>query len=268
MKSKLTVFLLSLVLAGSLSADELDGRQIMAESERLYNASSEQFVITMTLFDGLVQNSHPDKTIIMRMWLMNQSNPQGVNLQSSLIKITGPASLSGMGVLTVQQSETESLQKIYIPEIGTRTIGSNKKSDRFMTSDITFGDLEPEVLSRWTYTRQPDQVLDGTTCFVLEAVPVNPDDVQNYGYQRRILWLSQNSYFVLKIEYYDQEGQLAKIQLNQDIVQSGEYWRANRLVFQNRARNHLTVLNFSERQINPDLSDGFFSERYLEREVR
>lgn len=263
MKSKLILIMLMCLLSVPALAD-LTARQIMEQEESRYNATTESFKITMTLSKDLDRQNQPYRTIEMYMWLANQAN-----LQSSLIKVASPASLRGMGVLTIQESVSQTLQTLYMPEIGTRTIASNKKSDRFMgVSDITFGDLEPEVLERWTYTRLPDQILDGQTCFILEAVPVNQDDVRNYGYQKRIIWLNQANYFILKIEYYDQEGQLAKVQLNQEIIQVNGFWRANRIVVQNLSRDHLTVLTFSERQINPQFPDNFFSERYLERDIQ
>lgn len=263
-KSSLILVICLFFVSAIAYGTEMTGRQIMAEEESRYNAATESFIITMTVHNGLDPEKRPYRTIEMYMWLRNQNS-----LQSSLIKVASPASLRGMGVLTVQESVNQTLQTLYIPEIGTRTIASNKKSDRFMgVSDITFGDLEPEVLERWNYTRLPDQVLDGQTCFVLEAVPVNQADIRNYGYQKRVIWLSQSNYFILKTEYYDQEGQLAKIQLNQAIVQVNGFWRADRIVVQNLSRDHLTVLTFSERKINPQLDEDFFSERYLKRDIQ
>ncbi len=266
MKGKLLLILLVCFLAWpvwSQDFDSMQARQIMDQEEKLYNAASESFVIHMALISGLDDQAKPDRVITMQMWLANQAN-----LQSSLLKVSAPATLQGMGVLTVQKSASQTFQQLYLPEIGTRIIGSSKKSDRFMASDITFGDLEPEVLDRWEYLRLPDEVLNSQNCYVLEARPRDSQDIGNFGYSRRKIWLQPNNYFILKMEYYDPEGQLAKIQLNQDIVRVGEYWRSNRMVVQNLSARHLTVLTFSERKIKPVFPENFFSQRYLEMDLQ
>jgi len=261
MKTKI-IFLIVLLFTNIVmaQADQQTGQQIMQIEEQRYNAQTESFYIIMQLISGSDPQANPDREITMWMWLQNNDS-----MQSSLIKIKSPADLKNSGVLTIQESVSQTNQWLYLSALGyTRQIVANNKADKFMTSDITYGDLEPEVLSRWNYERQADQVIDGQTCNVIEAVPRNQQDIQNYGYSKRILYVQQSNYFLIRIDYYDQEGQLAKIQYNQDIVQINGFWRANKIIVHNLLADHITVLNFSQRQINPQFPQGFFSKRYLE----
>ena len=249
------VLLASLVLAAS------DGRQLMVEEEARYNAPTEYFQIRMQLINGLNESSKSQQELNLEMWLQNQNQ-----LQSSLLRIISPADLKGMAVLTVQESATQSNQWIYLPDSGlTRRIASSSKSDKFMGSDLTFGDLEPETLDRWDYQLIGEEPVNEAKCWLIEAKPRNPRDVKDYGYSRRKIWLRQNNYFVVKIEYYDREGVLTKTQFNQQLVQTGNYWRANRLVVQNWAAKHLTILTFSSRQFNLKLPADFFTTASFER---
>ena len=208
---KVKIVLLTLLLVSNLAMAQT-GQQIMQTEEQTYNAQTESFLINMALINGSDPSATPHREISLWMWLQNENQ-----LQKSLIKIVSPADLKNMGVLTIQQSINQTSQMLYLPALNmSRQIVANDKADRFILSDITYGDLEPEVLSRWTYQLQADQVIDGQTCYVIEAKPVNQQDIQNYGYSKRVLYLTQHNYFIVKIEYYDPEGQLAKIQYNQE----------------------------------------------------
>ncbi|MFC1599078.1 outer membrane lipoprotein-sorting protein [Patescibacteria group bacterium] len=236
------------------------GLQIMQTEEQKYNAQTESYLIEMALINGSDEQADPHREISMWMWLQNNNQ-----LQSSLIKLTGPADLKNTGVLTIQQSVSQTSQMLFLPGLNlSRQIVANNKADKFILSDITYGDLEPEVLPRWIYQLQADQVIDGFTCYVIEATPADQQDIQNYGYNKRIIYIRQDNHFVVKIDYHDQEGQLSKIQYNQQVVQINGYWRANKIIVHNLLADHLTVLTFSQRQINPQLPQGFFSKRYLE----
>jgi hypothetical protein len=243
------------LLIASLAMAATDGRQLISEEEARYNAQTEYFQIKMQLIAGLDESGKSQLELNLEMWLQNQNN-----LQSSLLRLTGPADLKGTAVLTVQQSAIQSNQWIYLPDSGlTRRIASSSKSDRFLSSDLTFGDFEPETLDRWDYKLSGEETCDQAKCWLIEATPRNARDIKDYGYSRRKMWLQQNNYFLVKIEYYDREGVLAKVQLNQQVVQSGQYWRANRIVVQNMVAKHLTILTFTDRQFNLKLPADFFT---------
>jgi hypothetical protein len=247
----------SLVIAQPV---EQTGLQIMQTEGQRYNAQTESYLIELALINGSDPYADPHREISMWMWLQNNNQ-----LQSSLIKIVSPADLKNTGVLTIQQSISQTNQMLFLPGLNvSRQIVANNKADKFIISDITYGDLEPEVLQRWIYQLQATQVIDGHTCYVIEAIPANQQDIQNYGYSKRVLYLWQTNYFIVKLDYYDQEGQLVKIQYNQQVVQINGFWRANKIIVHNLLADHLTVLTFSQRQINPQLPQGFFSKRYLE----
>jgi outer membrane lipoprotein-sorting protein len=259
MKIKAILFI-CLFSAGVL-AGTLTGKQIIEEEEKNYNAPTEKFTIIMSLIDGLDAQKGASRKIVMDMWLQNQNG-----LQRSMIKITSPPNLKGMGVLTVQESTSQTNQWLYLPDLGrSRKIVSSKKSGKFMGSDITFGDLEPEVLQRWHYSLLPSTELDGQTCYVVEAVPADSKDLKSYGYSKRIISLNQETFFIQQIEYFDLENDKLKIQQNFEISKVTEYWRANKIVVKNLLAKHTTVMTFSNREVNPELPEDFFSRRYLEK---
>lgn len=259
MKLKLVIFIC--LLATTVLAATQSGEQIMTEEESRYNAPTEKFTITMSLIKGLDIEQGAKRVIVMDMWLENKDG-----LQSSMIKITSPANLKGLGVLTVQSTATQTDQWLYLPDLGrSRKIASSKKSDKFMGSDITFGDFEPEVLERWNYSDTEQDNLETEAIYRIVAELRNPAEAKNYGYMSRVITLEKETFFVKQIEYFDLEHVKSKVQLNLEVVMIDKYWRANKVIVKNLLARHITVLEFTNRQINPDLPEDFFSKRYLEK---
>src|SRR4030042_1163494 len=99
MKDKLYLILFLCLLALSSLAASKTGLEIMQQEEAMYNAATESFIIKMKLISGLDEEQGAKREIVLQMWLQNRNN-----LQSSMIKITEPAKLAGLGVLTIQES--------------------------------------------------------------------------------------------------------------------------------------------------------------------
>jgi outer membrane lipoprotein-sorting protein len=257
---KALLFFLGLLIP-LLALSQIDGFAVIKEEEARYNSQTESFTMSMELIQSLDAKVGVKREITLNMWIKNQSG-----LQKSMIKVTNPADLRNMGVLTIQKSALQSDQWLYLPDLGrSRRIASSNKSDRFMASDITFGDLEPEVLERWNFRLLSEQNLGDNTCYVVEAIPKSSQDIKDYGYSKRLIWVQKSNYFIRQIEYYDKEGQKEKIQINDEIVQVNGFWRTNKITVRNLLANHMTILIFSKRQINPKIEDDFFSTRYLEK---
>ncbi|MBW2742169.1 MAG: outer membrane lipoprotein-sorting protein, partial [Deltaproteobacteria bacterium] len=95
-----------------------------------------------------------DSTAHMIMKLINKRGHERIRdftsyskdyspLIKQLIRFTSPADIEGTGFLSIEKSEGETDQFLYLPSLRrTRRIVSSQKSNRFVNSDFTYEDME------------------------------------------------------------------------------------------------------------------------------
>ena len=108
---------------------------------------------------------------------------------------------------------------------------------------------------------------NGTTCWVIEATPSTPQEIEESGYSKRIMWIRQDNYVLTREEKFDKNNELVKIQIATEIKPiAGEEnaWRAHKLEMISVDTGHKTVIEYSSYQANVDLPKGAFTTRYLE----
>ena len=111
--------------------------------------------------------------------------------------------------------------------------------------------------------------MDGEDCYVIESIPSTDIHKSNYGYGRRVMWVSNLSFMERKVEYSDAYGRPLKTQTISELKQidqvHNKWWAMRREVI-NHQTGHRTILKFTMVDPLTDVSDSVFSARYLERE--
>ncbi len=96
----------------------------------------------------------------------------------------------------------------------------------------------------------------------IERVPL----YENSGYTRQIMWVDQEHYRPMRIQFHDRRDELLKTLDYQDYRQYlGQYWRAHELVMDNHQTGKGTVLTFAEYEFQVGLDDGDFTSNRLRR---
>ncbi|MBA7585036.1 hypothetical protein ES708_27006 [subsurface metagenome] len=133
-----------------------------------------------------------------------------------------------------------------------------------MGTDLTYEDMEPELIENFLYTMLPEETIDGNDCYVIEAVPADKEKQKTSGYSKRKLWVRKDIFLTVKIEYFDRRERILKTQTHLDFNNiGGDAWRAKKAVIDNTSKKHQTLTAIRTNEIDVDIDESVFTERYI-----
>jgi hypothetical protein len=244
-----------------LCAEEMTGRQIMEKQEELQKVDSEYGEELMLIKD--IKSGSQEKREARRY---AKDTPEG--LGRSMFAFLSPADIAGTAVLTWEQ-ETDDDQWLYMPATKKmQRIASGSKKNYFMGTDFTYEDMEPEDIENFNYTVVKTETLsvDGEDhlCWVIESVPANSEKKKKSGYAKRMMWIDQERFVTLKVEFYDRRRRLIKTQTVYEVGNvTGTVWRAKKTLMDNVSKSSQTLTMVTSRKVNEPMEDEVFTERFI-----
>ncbi len=174
-----------------------------------------------------------------------------------------PRDVKGTAFLSYTHSTKPDDQWLFLPALKrVKRIASRNKSGPFMGSEFAFEDITSFEVDKYTYKYLRDEEIDGRATFVIEQFPT----YEASGYTRRTVWVDQEIYQPLKVEFYDRKDSLLKTLTFHDYQQYlDRYWRADRQEMINHQNKKSTTLKFSNYQFQTGLSDRDFDQNSLKR---
>lgn len=195
----------------------------------------------------------------------------GNRLYNSLIKFLSPADERGTSLLIHEYADRDDDQWLYLPDLDRiRRIAVADIADNFMGTDVTYEDLRNQIsedLDDYEYELLGMEDIDNAPCYKVSAVPVNPETIKGSAYSKRILWIRQDIYEIVKTTFYDHDGKLFKEFNGGDIrqVEGTNEYRTYYIKVENFDKEHTTELIIDEIIINGGLSADLFTKRNLAR---
>ena len=174
----------------------------MIKSRDLTMTGSMSSIISLTIIEkgGSVRK----RTISM----IAKSYPDGA--EKRLIRFIEPADVRGTSMLVVDNKSTADEMWIYLPALKkTRRIVSSEKGKSFMSSEFSNADMSSPALSDFNNNHLKNS--GENNLWIIESTPVDADKAEEYGYSRKISYISSVNWQVKKIEYYNFDNQLFKI---------------------------------------------------------
>ena len=253
----LLVALAVVVGAQPLWAAEPTAREIMQRQKDLHEAASQRSSLVMILVD----RKGDKKKRVMRSYKKTLEN----GLARSLMLFTEPADLDGTCVLSVETEPGKGSQWIYLPASKTlQRVASQAKSDYFMGTDMTYEDMEADDLDSYTLTITGSAQVDGQDCWVIEAVPATDAKRKESGYSKRVFSVRKDIFYTVKIEFFDRRGREIKTQTNLELENvRGGMWVAKKTLIDNKRAKHKTLVGLASYEVDADLPDEVFSERFV-----
>ena len=175
---------------------------MMIKSRDLTMTGSMSSIISLTIIEkgGSVRK----RTISM----IAKSYPDGA--EKRLIRFIEPADVRGTSMLVVDNKSTVDEMWIYLPALKkTRRIVSSEKGKSFMSSEFSNADMSSPALSDFNNNHLKNS--GENNLWIIESTPVDADKAEEYGYSRKISYISSVNWQVKKIEYYNFDNQLFKI---------------------------------------------------------
>jgi len=261
MKIKAYVFLF-LAVAVFISSTpvyaQMDPEEVMSKVLQQDKATDEIMEVTMTLIDSGGQKRDRTATIYAK-----EKDP--VNTMR-LIRFHTPEDLANSAVLTIENSDRDNDQWIYVPAFHTtRRIASSNRSDNYMGTDFAYEDISDPRIKEYSYKTIKTDKCGDVDCVVIESTPVDQKLKDESGYSKTLSWVDTNRYITFKKEFYNKKGTLLKTQINSKLNKYGEKYRWDHVEMENVQSKHKTINDITERKLNTGLSDEYFTMRYLKR---
>lgn len=234
-----------------------DASEIMDKCRDLTVAGSlkADMRLTITEKNGAVRN----RTISMT------TGSFGDGQEKRLIRFLEPADVRGTAMLIVDNKQGADEMWVYLPALKkTRRIVSSEKGKSFMSSEFSNSDLTSPPVSDFV-NRHIENSGTGNQ-WIIESKPVNDELAGEYGFSRKISYISMDGYRVRKMEFYNFDNILFKTIEIKSIfpLKDGKYMirdmAADNLV--TRRKSEIAFTDISE---DVKVDDSFFSVQNLVR---
>lgn len=248
--------LLILPLTTQAATPEERGLEIATEVDRL-DTGWHDFKAGMTM---LLRNKQGEESLRnMRTQSLEVENDG----DKTLIVFDRPPDVKGTALLSYSHKTGSDDQWLYLPALKrVKRIASKNKSGPFMGSEFAYEDLSSQEIEKYTYKHIQDDQLNDRAVFLIERNPVDPNS--GYSYQR--VWIDQERYIPLQIEYYDRKQSLLKTLVFRNYqAYLDRFWRADEMFMENHQTGKSTLLTWEQYEFRSGLEDDDFSKNSLKR---
>jgi hypothetical protein len=126
-----------------------------------------------------------------------------------LIKFLDPADVKGTAMLIFDNKDVQDEMWIYLPALKkTRRIVSSEKGKSFMSSEFSNADMSSPALPDFDYKHLNGSGTSGQ--WIIESTPVSEAKADEYGFSKKVSYVSTDNYQVIKMEFYNFDNELYK----------------------------------------------------------
>lgn len=245
----LALTLLVSIAGTGLHAQSLTGPEII----RKVDGAPVPETLNATLTMKLVNEKGEKKVRKLEAWKRGT--------ESSVMVFRKPDSVAGIALLKTVAEDGREKTWLYLPSLDmTKEMGQESENRNFMSSDFTYEDLGSRNVDEYTYSLLRKENSNGETAYVVEGKAKDPEKA---GYGKIKSWIDGKNWKPKKVEYYDREGKLIKVQQNSNIEKVGDYWVVKKMTMKNKGTGSKTTLTWRDYRINRELPEGVFNPENL-----
>lgn len=239
----------------ALSPDEL-GLAIAEESARRdtgFGDSMTELTMTLTNAEGRARTR--------RLTWATLEARGGREGDRALAIFHEPRDIEGTAFLSYTHIDRDDDQWLYLPALRrVKRIAASNRSSAFVGSEFAYEDLLSDEVERYEHRWLEDTDCGDWRCFMIERRPRYADS----GYSRQIVWIDQDEYRPVRIEFYDRNDRLQKTLLFEEYRQYlDRFWRAHVMRMSNHLTERSTVLSFSNYEFQTGLTERDFDPSVL-----
>ncbi len=237
---KLFLLMLFVILPTIIFAQS--AKEIVTRANELVMGKTSKSTSTMSVV-------RPDwkREVTMKMW------SKGTDYY--LILITAPAREKGQVFL---KRKTEMWN--WIPSIGRMIkIPPSMMMQSWMGSDFTNDDLvkQSSIVKDYNHKIIESEKIDNYDCYKIELLP-KPDAPVVWG--KVLMWISKKGYYELKVEYYDETGELINVLYGTEIKKMGGRTLPSKLTMSPLdKKGNKTIFKTEKIVFDKPIPDRFFS---------
>jgi outer membrane lipoprotein-sorting protein len=248
------VGLLALTLLASaggfpLYGESLSGPEVIQKVEKAPVPETLNAILTMKL----VNSQGEEKVRQLEAWKRGND--------SSVMVFRKPEGIAGIALLKGADREGKEKTWLYLPSLDmTKEMDQESENRNFMSSDFSYEDLGSRDVDEYTYSLLRVEDSDDGTVYVIEGKAKDPEKA---GYGVIKSWINGKHWKPEKVEYYDREGELIKVQRNSSIEKVDGYWVVKEMAMENKQKGSRTVLTWKEYRIDTELPENIFDPEAL-----
>ena len=248
------VFLfLFMCIAVPILSQELDGEAIIQKVSDIINPDSSYGKARMVI----ITSSGKSRTFVYESWSKNHG-------EKNLVRYLEPRRVKGQATLMLNHADD--IWMFFPRTQRVRKLATHAKKQKMEGSDFSYEDMGSgdAFVQDYTPQRLPDEKKREKMCFKLELLRKPECDT---SYSRLIMWVSQDNFVPVVIEYYDDRNRerLQKFLVQSDIQVIQGIPTAKKMVMFNQNDNTKTEMELLEIKYNLSLDDSMFTERELKK---
>ena len=235
--------------SGWIKAQEnITVKDVIDKADKLMRGNSSYSEMTMKII-----RPKWDRSLSFKVW------SKGTDY--SLVYVTAPAKEKGQVFLKRKHEMWN-----WVPSIERMIkIPPSMMMQSWMGSDITNDDIvkESSIVKDYTHKIIGSESIQGHECFKIQLIP-NEDAPVVWG--KIISWISKKEFFILKNEYYDEDGFLINLETLSNIKDVGD--RVIPTYFEMipvEKEGYKTIMEFNKIEFNNPIRDDFFSIQNMKR---
>ncbi len=135
----------------------------------------------------------------------------------------------------------------------------------WMGTDFTNDDLvkQSSIVTDYTHELMGDSLIEKRSCWKIKMTPLENAPVVWGGI---VIWVEKEHYLQLKVEYYDEEGELINVLLGKKIKKMGGRLLPSVLEYIPMDKEgHKTVIEYQKLKFDVSLNQSFFSSRNMKK---
>jgi len=255
---KIKIFILLSICLFTIDAFAQTALEIADKASRAIDFESMEMASTLTIIDS--KGRERIRKIVTATRAFN-------GVTKTIIRFVAPAEVKGTTMLVFDNQDSNDDMWIYLPALRKiRRIVSSERGRSFMGSEFTNADMGKPNLEDFNYKLLPDAKIHGNNCWVVEANCKDQDIEDLYGFKRQVSWIEKGNYLCHKIEYYDLDDELHRIQTIKDYrKQSGNGFFAFHLEKKNVQNGRKSILKIDGFQDNSKMNESAFAPNKLDK---
>jgi hypothetical protein len=248
----MVIAFLILIALAALAVAELTADEIMNKVRESRYPETSKVVVKMTLRDA--KGSALVKEFVMYRKVVGDD-------ANTFIEFQNPPAIRGTRFMVIQKGEKEETYAKFTENPNVQRIGEGQRSDRFMGSDFTYGDLRIERRGDDKFELLGQQDFKGHPCYIIKSSPLNADKAQ-YSYLK--IFVDREKFTVWFTEFFDKKKKEKFKELEvKEIKLIENKWTATLSVMTDLRDKHQTSMQLVEVKFRIPIADDMFSLRNL-----
>lgn len=241
-----------LLFALTAPAGGITGREVMERAKQSNQSETQISEVHLLLVDK--QDTEQERGI--KIWAVQGDEDK------SLTRFTQPKSVAGVGFLVIAEGG-DAQRWLYMPRSRkTRMIAEGDKNKPFMGTDFTYYDLSPHDIGGEAFDPVQEGECDGHACYIVRGRSKTPE-TSLYG--DVVKFVRKDNWVPIRVDFYDQKGELLKRSRVLDLKQIEGNWTPIRVEMHNVQTEHKTIMTITKVEYDQEIPSRYFTKAHLEK---